>query len=72
MPTPAGIAPYASSMPPHVPTPAGLSPYPLAPQPAAKFDMGRMTAREATIRRLIWIVAIIVALGLGAILATQL
>ena len=86
VPTPAGIAPYTPNMPPHVPTPAGiapytpdvptpggLSPYPLAPQHAPNgFDMGRMTAREATIRRLIWIVVIVVGLGIGAILATQL
>jgi hypothetical protein len=34
--------------------------------------MGRIAAREAMVRRVIWIVALILAVGVGAILATQL
>jgi hypothetical protein len=34
--------------------------------------MARITAREALIRRLIWITAIVVSAGVGVILAMQL
>ena len=45
--------------------------YPQAP-PAKNFDMGRMAAREAMIRRVIWILVLVVATAGGIVLATQL
>jgi hypothetical protein len=83
MPTPSGVSPYAPTVPAmqhHAPfvTPPGMtvpSPqYPLAANQRSprSFDMGRMAAREATIRRLVWIIVLVVACGLGIVLATQL
>ncbi|HEX5062460.1 MAG TPA: protein kinase [Kofleriaceae bacterium] len=43
------------------------------PQRTTKsFDMGKMAAREAAIRKLIWIIVAVVAIGGGVVLATQL
>jgi hypothetical protein len=36
------------------------------------FDMARMAAREATIRKLVWIIVLVVGTGVGIIIATQL
>lgn len=60
-------------MPLHGPEILDLASYPVVAPPApTSFDMGRIAAREAMIRRAIWVVVLIVAVGVGAILATQL
>ena len=46
--------------------------YPSQHPPAAGFDMGRIAAREATIRRLVWIVVLVLAIAAGVVLAVQL
>ena len=83
-PTALGVQPYAPShtQPPfHQPAPAPYgSMYPAlarvdtAPQQRGtrSFDMGRQAAREATIRRLVWLIVLVVAGIVGIILATQL
>jgi hypothetical protein len=44
-----------------------------APQPGTRsFDMGRMAAREATIRKLVWIIVLVVGTIVGIILAMRL
>jgi serine/threonine-protein kinase len=62
--------------PPLAPTPWGPqgagSPSSQIQRGAQGFDMARIAAREALIRRLIWIAAIVVAVAVGVILATQL
>ena len=40
--------------------------------PTASYDMGRMAASETVVRRIIWIVVLLVAAGLGFVLASQL
>ena len=46
--------------------------YPSQHPPAAGFDMGRMAAREATIRRVIWIAVLVLAIVTGVVLAVRL
>jgi len=72
-PLPNLVAAPFSQPPPARPT-FGPDLFAVSPPPPAlqSFDMQRIAAREALIRRLIWIAAIVVALGAGAILATQL
>jgi hypothetical protein len=65
-----GAAPPVATQPAMQPYPS--VPPPLDPQRAPGFDMGRMAAREALVRKLIWAVSLLVAAGIGAILATQL
>jgi len=77
------MSPY-SPQPPQPQTPYGMQPYTpypqaqqrndLAPPPRStrSFDMGQQAAREAMIRRLVWIMVFILAGTLGIILATQL
>ena len=74
---PQGVGPM-----PMVATTVGVPPpppmfggqYPNAsPRPAtAGYDMSKVAARETTIRRLIWIIVLVVAGGVGFIVATQL
>jgi hypothetical protein len=68
-------------MPPMpMPAPQGFTstpiPFPIPPPEPARstksFDMARVAAREAMIRRVIWIVALVLAVGVGVILWTQL
>ncbi|HEY5928374.1 MAG TPA: protein kinase [Kofleriaceae bacterium] len=66
-PTSLGGQPY----PPMMPPPLSTS-FPSAAPPTRSFDMGKMAAREAAMSRLIWIIALILAAGVGIILATQL
>lgn len=40
--------------------------------PTASFDMGSLSARETMIRRVVWIVVLLVAAGIGFLLASQL
>jgi hypothetical protein len=42
------------------------------PPPVAGFDMGRLAAREALIRRLIWVIVLLAATLVGVVLATKL
>ncbi|HEY5944899.1 MAG TPA: protein kinase [Kofleriaceae bacterium] len=53
-----------------------VQPYPTSPgaygQPPRGFDMGKIAARDALLRRWIWIAAFILAAIVGIILATQL
>jgi hypothetical protein len=50
------------------------TPFPVPPQPYStkSFDMAKLAARDAMIRRVIWIVAFVLAAGVGILLATQL
>lgn len=74
-------APYASPGSQGASQP-GMSPYPPSPYPSSYpvqsspqaghgFDMGKMAAREATIRRLIWIVVLVLAVAVGVVLAAR-
>jgi serine/threonine protein kinase len=72
IPSPHGM-PYAQQpfrpggAPPVVQHPFG------APQRSTRsFDMGKIAAREATIRKLVWIIVLVVGTVVGIILATQL
>jgi hypothetical protein len=40
--------------------------------PTSSFDMATRAAREAAVRRLVWIIVLVVAAGVGFVLATQL
>jgi hypothetical protein len=79
-PTPQGMPAYApathsvhpyNAMQPYYPPTARVD---LAPQQRAprSFDMGQQAAREATIRRFVWLIVLIVAGIAGIIIATQL
>jgi hypothetical protein len=67
--------PLGAHLPP-TPIPTYIPPTPMAGQgprpPTAKFDMGRMAASETVVRRIIWIVVLLVAAGVGFVLASQL
>jgi eukaryotic-like serine/threonine-protein kinase len=64
--------PLGGGFPP-TPTP-GYIPQTPPPQrpPTAAYDMGRMTASDTMARRIIWIIVLIVAAGLGFLIASQL
>jgi hypothetical protein len=62
---------------PATPIPTFIPPTPpMAGQPprmpTAQFDMGRMAASETVVRRIIWIVVLLVAAAVGFVLASQL
>jgi hypothetical protein len=72
-----GLPPAPRNSPSPFGAPFGQAPgmfdMPQYPQaPPTNFDMGRMAAREATVRRLIWIIVLVVATAGGIVLATQL
>ncbi len=62
------VTPVPGAFPPPVYPPPGFG----APARGPTYDMSKIAAREATIRRLVWIVAFVVAVGAGIVLATQL
>ncbi len=75
VPTP---GPFPGFPPTPMPTPMGpgMPPTPMGQQhgrlPTAGYDMGQMAARDAAMGRLIWIVVLVVAAGVGFLIATQL
>ncbi len=81
---PAGQTPAPGAFPqipatpiPHpIPTTPGMfeaqAPFGGARPPTAAYDMGKIAARDAAIRRLVWIIVLAVAASVGFIIATQL
>jgi serine/threonine-protein kinase len=68
--------PLGAHLPP-TPVPTFIPPTPpmagQAPRlPTAQYDMGRMAASETVVRRIIWIVVLLVAAAVGFVLASQL
>jgi hypothetical protein len=51
-----------------VQTPHGI---PSTPQPRVQYDMGTLAAREAALRRWIWIIALVVAAVVGVLIAMR-
>jgi hypothetical protein len=73
--TPHGMPAYQQQpvmTPPGMNLPVVQHPFGAPQRSTRSFDMGRMAAREATIRKVVWIIVLVVGTAVGIILATQL
>jgi len=64
--------PLGAGLPP-TPAPGYLPQTPLPPRPpTAAYDMGKMAASDTMVRRIVWIIVLLVAAGVGFVVASQL